>query len=110
MDTVEIRREFQEVRNSVDRLDRGVSLLTEGLEAQTEMLRMILEAATREPEKSPVADVMQKILTTLDTQTKALVRFGEMIGSVTPKNIEDAVARGIARGKGVVNEDGEILN
>lgn len=107
MDDKNLRREFQEIRNSVDALTQGLVLIGEGLETQTEMLKQILEAATKEPEQSPLGEMLEKMIKTLNAQTEVLVRFGEAVNNVGPE-VERAVIRGIHRATGAVNSDGEI--
>lgn len=107
METHEIRREFRDVRASIDALTQGLVLLREGLDTQTEMLKLVLEAATREPEPSPLAEKLDNLAKALNAQTEVLVRFGETLNNVGPE-VECAVIRGVNRAVGAVNENGEV--
>lgn len=109
METNEIRREFRDVLASIDALTQGLALLREGLDTQTEMLKLILEAATREPEPSPLAKKLDGLIKSMNAQTEVLVRFGETVNNVGPE-IERAVIRGINRAVGSVNENGEATD
>lgn len=109
METQELRLEFRGIRNSIDALTQGLVLLREGLDTQTEMLKLILDAATREPEPSPLTEKLEKMIKTMNAQTEVLVRFGETVNNVGPE-IERAVIRGVNRAISAVNEDGEIID
>jgi hypothetical protein len=109
MNSTDMQREFREIRLSIDSLTQGLTLLTEGLGTQTEMLRELLELASEVPEPSPVAKSLQDILATLKEQTPLLVRIGETMGTVGP-DVEAAVSRAIATAAGRCNADGEVID
>ena len=99
---------LDQLQTSVDALVRGLAMMNETLGTHSEMLAEILEAATQEAEdESPLAKTLEKIFTTLKTQTDVLVQIGGMLDKLGP-TVETAVIRGVHRAVGTVDEDGVI--
>jgi hypothetical protein len=55
-----------------------------------------------------LADTLERIFSTLNTQTDTLVAIGGMLGQMG-STIEGAVIRGVHRAVGSVDEDGVII-
>jgi hypothetical protein len=99
---------LDDLQTRVDAIVRGLALMNETLGTHPDMLAEILEAAAVEPEKeSPLAKTLEKIFTTLKTQTDVLVQIGGMLDKLGP-TVETAVIRGVHRAVGDVDEDGVI--
>jgi hypothetical protein len=96
------------MQTSIEALVQGVTLMNETLGTHSDMLAEILEAAVVEPEKeSPLAKTLERIFTTLKTQTDVLVQIGGMLDKMGP-TVEMAVIRGVHRAVGIVDEDGVV--
>jgi hypothetical protein len=88
---------------------RGLSLMNDTLAMHSDMLAEILQAAAAEPEEeSDLANTLERIFSTLNTQTDTLVAIGGMLSQMGP-TIEGAVVRGVHRAVGNVDEDGVII-
>jgi hypothetical protein len=99
---------LDDLRTSVDALVRGLAMMNETLGTHSEMLAEILQAATAElEEESPLANTLEKIFSTLKTQTDVLVQIGGMLDKLGP-TVEMAVIHGVHRAVGTVDEDGVI--
>lgn len=82
MTDAEITERFDQLQTGMDAMVRSLSMVNGTLETHSEMLAAIMEAATQEPEGSPLHDVLAKIAAILDTQTESLVRIGGMMQSI----------------------------
>jgi hypothetical protein len=107
MNDVELRGEFRAVRDSIDALTQGLTLLAEGQRAQTDLMTVMMEAITAPPPPSEMAATLERIFATLDTQTETLVRMAQVLGTMA-EGMERAVMRGLHRAVGNCNADGEV--
>lgn len=105
----DILSRLDDLQNSMDALVRGLSMMNDTLATHSDMLAEILQAAATEPEEdSGVAKTLERIFSTLSTQTDTLVAIGGMLGQMGP-TIEGAVIRGVHRAVGNVDDDGVII-
>ncbi|MBI0435861.1 hypothetical protein D9598_18745 [Roseomonas sp. KE0001] len=89
--------ELRHLHETVEVLTQGLRMMAETQATHTEMLERILEAATEEPEDSPLPDLLQQIVTRLDEQTAVLQRIeAAATGMPTREDVEEeaAVQRG----------------
>ena len=107
MNDAELRGEFKAVRDSIDALTQGLTLLAEGQRTQTDLLNVMMEAITTPPPPSRMTETLERIFATLDTQTEALVRLTGILGDVN-EGVERAVMRGLHRAVGNRGADGEV--
>ena len=104
----DILSRLDDLQNSMDALVRGLSMMNDTLATHSDMLAEILQAAATEPEESGLANTLERIFSTLSTQTDTLVAIGGMLGQMGP-TIEGAVIRGVHRAVGNVDDDGVII-
>jgi hypothetical protein len=105
----DILSRLNDLQTSVDAIVRGLSLMNDTLAMHSDMLAEILQAAAVEPEEeSGLANTLERIFSTLNTQTDTLVAIGGMLGQMG-STIEGAVIRGVHRAVGSVDEDGVII-
>ena len=105
----DILARLDDLQTSVDAIVRGLSLMNDTLATHSDMLAEILQAATAEPDQeSGLADTLERLFSTLNTQTDTLVAIGGMLGQMGP-TIEGAVIRGVHRAVGNVDDDGVII-
>ena len=105
----DILSRLDDLQLSIDALVRGLSQMNDTLATHSDMLAELLQAAAAEPEEhSGLADTLERIFSTLSTQTDTLVAIGGMLGRMGP-TIEGAVIRGVHRAVGNVDEDGVII-
>jgi ABC-type transporter Mla subunit MlaD len=105
----DILARLDDLQTSVDAIVRGLSLMNDTLATHSDMLAEILQAAAAEPDQeSGLADTLERLFSTLNTQTDTLVAIGGMLGQMG-STIEGAVIRGVHRAVGSVDEDGVII-
>lgn len=107
MTDAELTERFDQLQTGMDAMVRSLSLVNGTLETHSEMLAAIMEAATEEPESSPLHDVLAKIAVILDTQTESLVRIGGMMDALGP-TIQTAMMQAVHRAVHGGDEDGVV--
>jgi hypothetical protein len=76
----EVAAELARLRDSVETLTQGLRMMVETQATQSEMLRVILEAATEEAGESPLPGLLTQIVDRLDEQTTLLHRIEVVAG------------------------------
>ncbi len=115
MDDNEFRDHFRAInsgisslKSSVDNVAQGAILLTEAVDAQKELLLKMLEAITEEPPPSPLKDLLENMLGTLDTQTEAIINVAKTLEDIGPV-VEKSVIRGFHQASGTTDSDGVVI-
>jgi glycerol-3-phosphate responsive antiterminator len=78
----EVAAELARLRDTVETLTQGLRMMVETQATHTEMLRVILEAATEEAGESPLPGLLTQIVERLDEQTGILHRIEVVAGGL----------------------------
>ena len=93
----EVQQQHNEVLRAVV---SGITSLTQTLDAQTEMLGKLLEAAGAEsPQGNELSDTLRKILEAIELGNDIQLRLESALTRL-PGEVEDAAARGVQLGTG----------
>ena len=97
-----IEERIEALRLSVDRLAQGLTLMLEAQAAQAEMLRQLLQAASKPASaESPVAEALTKLSATIGAQTMLLQAVGRDLERL-PAEVGREVASGLRAALGEV--------